>query len=555
MRWPVAETPFSLVCARPFSAAARQENLDRLSAEVFDLLVIGGGITGVWVARDAALRGFRTALVEKEDFGTGTSSRSSRMIHGGLRYLENYQLGLVFQCCNERRILRRIAPRLVRPLPFLYPLYRGQKPAPWKLRMGLTLYDALGLFQNVQPHRWLDPAEVARREPLLGGRGLLGAARFYDARVDDARLTMLVARAAHAEGAVVANYAEVVGLLRADGRVRGAVVRDRIGGKELEVQARVVVNATGVWVDTIRQQDAHFKGRTVRPTKGIHLILPRQRLFTQHAVAFDSPRDGRHIFLFPWGQHALVGTTDTDYDGDLDRPAAAREDVEYLLEALAYVFPGAQVGPGDIVSTYAGLRPLIYAEGGTYALSREHQVLESPSGLITVAGGKLTTGRLMAEQIVDRVERRLGEEFGVHAAQSCRTREPLPGAGPVYAAAAAEDEEAHAYLTSTYGADAAWVLAYAEENPVLGKRIVPELPYLMAEPLYAVQHEMALTLNDVLIRRTHVIYEVRGGGLDRARAVAEVMAPRLGWDEAEIGRQVEAYADQVALTQAWREEG
>lgn len=546
------ESSSPLICPRPFSASARQENLHLLASDLFDVLVIGGGITGAAVARDAAMRGFRTALVEKGDFGSGTSSRSSRMIHGGLRYLENYEFGLVFQCCTERRVMRKIAPRLVRPLPFLYPLYRGQKPAPWKLRAGLTMYDALSLFRNVQRHRWLEPEETARREPLLGGRGLLGAARFYDAQVDDARLTMLFARAAHVEGAVVANYAEAVALLQADGKVQGAVVRDRIRGTEIEIRARVVVNATGVWVDIVRQLDVHFKGATVRPTKGIHLVIPRQRLPTTHAIAFDSPRDGRHVFLIPWGKHALIGTTDTDYEGDLDTPWAAWEDVEYLLEALTHIFPGAQIGPQDIISTFAGLRPLLYAEGGTYALSREHQILQSPSGLFTVAGGKLTTARLMAEQIVGQVERSLAQNFGIHASRPCRTREPLPGAERAWVAATMEDEEAHTHLIDAYGADAAWVLAYAEENKALGRRIVPELPYLMAEALYAVQHEMALTLNDILIRRTHMIYEAPEGGLDRSRAVAEVMAPRLDWDAAEVERQVADYAAQVALTQAWR---
>ncbi len=372
------------VCGRPFSASTREENLDRLTSETFDVLVVGGGITGVSVARDAAMRGLRTALVEKGDWAQGTSSRSSRMIHGGLRYLENYQFGLVFQCCSERRVMRKVAPRLVRPLPFLYPLYRGQRPAPWKLRAGLTLYDTLSLFRNVQRHRWLGPEEVARREPILGGRGLLGAARFYDAQVDDARLTMEVARAAHRAGAVVANYAEVVGLLCAGGRVHGAAVRDRVHGREVEVRARVVVNATGVWADEVRRHDLHYRGHTVRPTKGVHLLIPYDRLPTQHAVTFDSPRDGRHVFLFPWSKrHSIVGTTDTDYEGDLDRPAATWEDVEYLLEALAFVFPGAQVGPDDVISTYAGLRPLLYAEGRPYALSREHQILESPSGPVS----------------------------------------------------------------------------------------------------------------------------------------------------------------------------
>lgn len=550
----MAESSFCLTCPRPFSASARRENLEALETESFDILVIGGGITGVAVARDAAQRGLRTALVEKGDFGVGTSSRSARMIHGGLRYLENYQFHLVFQCCNERRRLRKIAPRLVRPLPFLYPLYRGQKPPPWQLRLGLTLYDAMGLFQSVQPHKWLSPEEAQSREPILTRPGLLGAARFYDAYVDDARLTMLTARAAHAEGAVVANYVEAVGLMKADGRVQGGIVRDRLTGREVEVRAKVVVNAAGVWADTVRQEDDYYKGTVLRPTKGIHLVTPRESLPSRHAIAFDSPEDGRHVFLVPWGRHAIVGTTDTDYGGDLDHPAANRQDVDYMLEAVAHNFPEAHLGTGDIISTFAGLRPLLYAEGGTYALSREHQILQSPSGLISIVGGKLTTHRLMAEQVVDLVERRLKEQFGVRVA-SCRTKDPLPGAGLMAGAATwVEDDEVQQHLINTYGGDATWVLAYAEENPALGRRIVPDLPYLMAEVLHAIQHEMALTLSDVLIRRTHVIYEARGGGLEQARAVAELMAPRLGWDAAEVERQVADYAAEAALTQAWREE-
>ncbi|GAB4399989.1 MAG: glycerol-3-phosphate dehydrogenase/oxidase [Anaerolineales bacterium] len=549
----MAELSFSLTCPRPFSPATRRENLDALASETFDILVIGGGITGVAVARDAALRGYRTALVEKRDFGFGTSSRSSRMIHGGLRYLENYEFGLVLECCNERRRLRKIAPRLVRPLPFLYPVYSDQKTGPIKLRLGLTLYDALGLFQNVQRHRWLDAEEARARESILARPGLLGAARFYDARTDDARLTMLVAKAAHAAGAIVANYAEVVGLRQAGGKVQGAWVRDRITGRDIEVRARVVVNATGVWVDSIRQQDAHYKGITIRPTKGIHLVFWRERLPSHHAIAFDSPRDGRHAFLIPWGQHTIAGTTDTDYTGDLDHPAADREDVAYMLEALDHNFPDAHVSEADIVSTFAGLRPLIYAEGGTYSISREHQIYRSPSGLITVAGGKLTTHRLMAEQIVDLAARVLAREHGVEAARPCSTRQALPGAEVVGDGAAwMEDPDVRAHLLDTYGADAAWIAAYVEENPALGERIVPELPYLMAEVLYAVQHEMALSLSDVLIRRTHVIYEVPDGGADRARAVAELLAPRLGWAAADMERELGEYSRQVALTQAWR---
>lgn len=549
----MTDLPFSFTCPRPFSAATRRENLDALESDTFDILVVGGGITGVAVARDAALRGYRTALVEKRDFGFGTSSRSSRMIHGGLRYLENYEFGLVLECCNERRRLRKMAPRLVRPLPFLYPVYGDQKTGPIKLRMGLTLYDVLGLFQNVQRHRWLDADEARAREPILGRAGLLGAARFYDARTDDARLTMTVAKAAHAAGATVANYAEVVGLLLTSGKVQGAWVRDCITGREMAVRARVVVNATGVWVDSIRRQDAYYKGITIRPTKGIHLVFWRERLPSHHAIAFDSPRDGRHAFLVPWGRHTIAGTTDTDYAGDLDNPAADREDVVYLLEALNHNFPDAHITEADIVSTFAGLRPLIYAEGGTYSISREHQIYRSPSGLITVAGGKLTTHRLMAEQIVDMAAQVLAREHGVEAAHPCSTRKALPGAEVVGDGAAwMDDPDVRAHLLDTYGADAAWIAAYVEENPALGERIVPQVPYLMAEVLYAVQHEMAVSLADVLVRRTHVIYEVPDGGKGRAEAVARLLAPRLGWTAEDVARELGAYECLVALTQAWR---
>ncbi len=538
---------------RPFSAAVRNENVERLAQEEFDLLIIGGGITGVAVARDASLRGFRTALVERQDFASGTSSRSTRLIHGGIRYLEYGGFKLVFDACSERRVMRSIAPRLVRPLPFIYPIYRAQKPSALKIRAAMVLYDALSLFRNVQNHSWLSPEEVRQREPLVAGRSLLSAGRYYDAQVNDARLTLTTAKAAHLHGTVTANYARVVGLMHAGGQVVGACVRDEVAGREVEVRARVVVNATGVWTDDVLDLDGDHREPMVRPTKGIHLLIPQARLRSQHAVIFGVPRDGRHVFLIPWGDFTLIGTTDTDYQGDMDTPGATTEDVEYLLEAIQQTFPGAQMDEDDVVSTFAGLRPLVSAPGNPSSVSREHVIVEAESGLFTVAGGKLTTHRLMGEQMTSRVAQRLAGEFGIHARSQCRTREPLEGAQIEPVPVSGVDEVAGEYLVDTYGRDAAWVLAYAEENPALGERIVPENRYLLAEVLYAVQHEMALTVCDVLMRRTHVIYETRDGGIGRARAVAELMAPRLGWDELEIERQVADYTAQVALTQQWRQ--
>ncbi len=548
---------------RPFSAASRQENLDSLANEEFDLLVIGGGITGVAIARDAAMRGIRTALVEKEDFASGTSGRSSRLIHGGIRYLEYYQFKLVYESCSERGVLRRIAPRLVRPLPFLYPLYRGQRPPPWKLRLGLTLYDALGLFRNIQRHTWLDSSEVREREPVLSRRGLLGAARFYDARTDDARLTLATARSAHLHGAIIANHVRAVDLMTARGRVAGARLVDEREGGEIEVRARVVVNATGVWGEQVLAMDEGSRGLTLRPTKGVHVVIQRQRLSTRHAVVFDSPRDGRHVFLIPWGDFALIGTTDTDFQGDLDSPAATWEDVEYLLEAVDHVFHEPEIDHDDIISTFAGLRPLIVGSGnsglcgtgavGSYAVSRAHEIAESSSGLITITGGKLTTHRLMAEQAVDRVQERLKDEGASSTHQECRTHEKLEYAETRRTVPGKVDRVVGRHLVNTYGSHAARILGYVEENPTLGERIVPELPYLMAEVVYSIHHEMAVALSDVMMRRTHVIYETPDGGLGRARTVAELMGARLGWDESEIEEQVSDYASEVGHTQSWRE--
>ena len=549
--------------AAPFSAASRQQNLDHLADGEFDLLVIGGGITGVAIARDAAMRGLRTGLVEKEDFASGTSGRSSRLIHGGIRYLEYYQFRLVFESCCERRILRQIAPRLVRPLPFLYPLYRGQKPAPWKLRLGLTLYDVLGLFRSVQRHAWLDRSQVREREPIVSQRDLLGAARFYDAWTDDARLTLTIARSAHLQGAVITNHVRAVDLMTAKGRVVGATVVDQLGGRQIEVQARVVVSATGVWGDRVLAMDRASEPTMLRPTKGAHLVIPRNRLYSRHAVVFDSPSDGRHVFLIPWGDLALVGTTDTPFRGDLDAPAATVEDVEYLLEAVYHAFPDAQIAPDDIISTFAGLRPLVADGGGaprsgtgagtSYAFSREHQIEESATGLLTISGGKLTTHRLMAEQTVDQVQQHLSTDLESRTRPECRTREPLEDAQVRPTLSGEADGEVEHHLLATYGNQAARILAYAEENPALGERIVPDLPYVMAEVVYSINHEMALTVSDVLIRRTHVIYETSDGGLSRARAVADLMASRLGWDESAIERQLSHYTSEVKATQRWRE--
>jgi len=544
-----------------FSHLTRQQNLTRLATEPLDLLVIGGGVTGTGIAWDAALRGLHVGLVEKADFASGTSGRSARLIHGGLRYLAQWQIGMVYESSRERRTLLRIAPHLVRPLPFLYPLYRGGKDRRIKIRAGMWMYDALALFRNIHIHRMLDREETLETEPCVAAERLLGAAEYYDAHVDDARLTLATAQAAHRAGALLANYVKVTGFLRDEvGQISGAVARDELTSETLHIAARVVVNATGVWADEVMGMDEP-QARRLRPTKGIHIVVDRQRFGNHHAIVFTSPRDGRMLFLVPWGHLAYLGTTETDYDGDLDRPYATAEDVEYLLEAANLAFPHAHLTADDIISTWAGVRPLIGGEeGNAYELSREHEIFESESGLLSIAGGKLTTYRHMAEEIVDRVVARLAARFGIGGFRECITDEtPLDPAplgelqrlvegGGSGAASAGLPPEMIDHLIGRYGSRYRTILQRIAEEPSLGEPLVFGLPYLWAEVDQALEEEMTMTLLDMLVRRIPLIYAASDQGLGVAGAVAKRMAAALGWDETEITRQLAAYRDEVTLT-------
>ncbi|HEX5831048.1 MAG TPA: glycerol-3-phosphate dehydrogenase/oxidase, partial [Gemmatimonadaceae bacterium] len=329
---------------------ARRRALERLASERYDLLVVGGGITGAGIARDAALRGLRTALVERADFGGGTSSRSSRLVHGGVRYLEHGQIGLVFEASRERARLLRLAPHVVRPLAFTWPVYRGARVPRWKLGVGLWLYDALARFRNVGRHERLTAADVLRAEPRLRPDGLVGGARYWDAATDDARLTLLTALGALEAGATVVNHAEVAELLRRDGRTRGAVVRDRITGEERPVSATIVVNATGPWTDALLRLDGASVSSLVRGTKGVHVLVPRERVGNVAAVTLVSAVDGRVMFVLPAGPFALIGTTDTPTVMPPDQVRATAADVEYLLASANATFPDARLTGEDVIS-------------------------------------------------------------------------------------------------------------------------------------------------------------------------------------------------------------
>ncbi len=482
----------------------REASLARLRRERFDLLVIGGGITGCGIALDAASRGLRTALVERSDFSSGTSSRSSKLIHGGLRYLRHLQFKVTLEASREKARLKRLAPHLVEDVPFLLPLWSRASRA--VVSPGLWIYDAAAGFPPGLVHRHLDAREALQRLPGLRPEGLRGGYLYYDARADDCRLVLHVARKAAELGAALANYTEVTGLLRSAGRVAGARARG------FEIAADRVVNATGVWCDEVLALDEPGGRRVVRPSKGVHLVVPLRRLGLTSAAMLPSPADRRIVFLIPVGDRAIVGTTDTDYAGPLDRPRAEREDVDYLLGVVNACLPAARLTRADVLSTWAGLRPLLLdASEAPSSAPREHRILESASGLLTVTGGKLTTYRLMARQVVDRLTRR-----------KCRTHEiplfPTDSPDP---------------LARLYGSEHARI---GDRRP-----LVEGLPHVWGEIDHAVDLEMARTLTDALARRTRVALYAEDRGLSVAEPVARRMAARLGWDRREVARQVAAY--------------
>jgi glycerol-3-phosphate dehydrogenase len=531
--------------------AARRAALDALTREPFDVLVVGGGITGAGVARDAAMRGLRTALVEKDDFASGTSSRSSRLVHGGVRYLEHGDLRLVFEASNERRVLQRLAPHLVRPLAFSWPVYAGARIARWKLAAGLTLYDLLATFRNVARHERLNAAGVLRREPRLLSRDLRGGARYWDALTDDARLTLATIRSAIAAGATVVNHARVTALVHEGSRVAGAQVVDELDGGEVGVRARVVVNATGPWSDETERLAGATTASAVHGSKGVHLMVPRARVGNEAALTLLAPQDGRVFFVLPAGDFAVIGTTDTFEPVSADQVRASSRDVEYLLEAANHFFPSAELTRDDVITAWAGLRPLVASDasaGDPGAVSREHAVTERVPGLVRITGGKLTTYRVMARDGVDAVQRSLG----VRVTRSPTADMPLAGgrlADPLKAIGAATtligDAAVAGRLVHAHGDRWREVWSIAEREPALRERIEPTRPYVLAELRWSVEHELAFTLADLLVRRVPIAFETRDHGRAAARHVAPFVGEWLGWDSDCRAREVERYYGEV----------
>jgi glycerol-3-phosphate dehydrogenase len=535
------------VAAGPFD---RAEALDQMGSERFDVVVVGGGITGCGVALDAAARGLRTALVEAEDFASGTSSRSSKLIHGGLRYLSQRDFGLVYEALAERQRLLANASHLVHPLPFLIPLFGTggvvERSVSHFYSVALWLYDLTGGLRMGKRHRRVHATTALQHFPDLDTERLVAGFLYWDAHADDARLTLTVARTAAEHGAVLANHAPVAKLLTGGDSVAGVALADGT-----EVEATVVVNAGGVWSEEIASLEPVGGGApagapAIRPAKGVHVSVPSSRLPCDWAAVLPVPGDKRSVFVVPWVEPGFtyVGTTDTDYSGPLDQPRCTAADVDYLLGAVN-AWTGAGLGPGDVSGAWAGLRPLVAdaRSARTADLSRRHRVSRSPGGVVTVTGGKLTTYRRMAADTVDLVE----EALGRRSQRSPTSRLPLWGAGSPDAAtgrpeASGVDPGVVAHLAGRYGIETAAVADLIAGDGSLAEPLVEGLPYLAAEAVFAARREMATTLEDVMLRRTRSWILDREASEAAAPRVARLLAGELGWSDAETTAQIDSLA-------------
>ena len=555
----------------------RDEALATLASEAFDVLVIGGGITGAGVALDAASRGLRVALVEKEDFASGTSSKSSKLIHGGLRYLQQHEFRLVYENLAERQRLLENAPHLVSPLPFLIPLFGRDgivnRSVARVYLTALWLYDLTGGIRIGRRHERVSRDQALAHMPTLRADRLVAGFLYWDARADDARLTLAVVRTAVLDhGAVAVNHTRVTTLVTGeDGRVRGARVAPE-GSEPFEIRASVVVNAAGVWSDEVRTMDEHGDPHSIRPAKGIHITVPNEAFPCDIAAVIPVKEDHRSIFVVSWGDQVYLGTTDTEYDGPLDDPSCLPEDIDYILGA-ANAVTTRPIGRSDITGLWTGLRPLLAPVAGKHApsertadLSRRHTVRTSAGGVVTVTGGKLTTYRKMAEDTVDAVAAELGRPSLTCVTKDLRlrgaghaSRVPAQRLDATAGVPAVPDDAtaAAAHLAGRYGSETPDVLALAEGRPELLTPLVEGLRYLEVEALYAVRHEMAGSVADVLDRRTRASLRDARGAAGAARRVAELIGPELGWDAARTEAEAEAYAEarRLELTRAGLDPG
>ena len=542
--------------------SARRDSLDRLQSEAFDLLVVGGGITGAGVALDAAARGLRVAIVDQNDFASGTSSKSSKLIHGGLRYLQQGDVALVYEALHERQRLLRNAPHLVRTLPFMIPVMTRDGVVSRKiaraLGSALWMYDLTGGWRVGRLHRRLRAKKALAHMPTMRADRLSSAYLYFDAEADDARLTLALVQSAIERGAVAVNYCTVTSLLKKategsphrNEQISGATVRT-YEGRTVDIRARVVVNATGVWGDAMRRMDIGGDVTTIRPAKGIHITVPWELVQNDIAVVIPVRGDKRSLFVVPHMPNGdgtyrftYVGTTDTDYQGSIDDPQCTEGDIDYCLRALNNAVAGSRViTRDDVVGTWAGLRPLVVssdgeaATGRTADLSRRHKVMVSDSGMVTITGGKLTTYRKMAEHTVDAaldVMRDDGTASDIRAKRCATKRLALHGA-------TSHDRDDH--LVSRFGTLACSIREMITLDPALGAPLIEGLPYLRAEAVYCARHELVVTLEDVLSRRLRGLLYDRHATEAAAESTARLIAPELGWDELRINAEVQKFSE------------
>ncbi len=533
-----------------FSARQRPALLERLASEPFDVLVVGGGVTGAGVARDAALRGLRVALVDKGDFSGGTSSRSSKLIHGGLRYLEQGDVGLVFEAVRERQRLMKLAPHLARPLSFVVPVFRGSKRGVFVLDIGLTIYDTLAAFTGVIRHRALRSGRLLEMEPCLRREGLRGGVEYFDAQTNDARLVLANLRGANEAGAVCVSRVELDTPDFESGRLTAVRLRDRISGKLFKTRTHSVILAAGPWTDIAKQRWYDREAAPMmRPSKGVHIVIPRERMPLEHAVVMTAA-DGRVVFALPWPDATVLGTTDTAFEGPLEDPQVYESDCRYLLETANthLVARGGALEISDVVSTWAGIRPLAIgtrddgAASGTYQTSREHVVQVDPRGLVTIAGGKLTTYRLMADEAIEAMCPLLPPNRLEGLRRSVTEHLPLPGADRL--PARGEPLEAMAellvrdhgatgryarYLVSHYGSDADRILDLCRRTPAGLEPVIPGRALLWGEVRWVVEEEMPLDLVDIAVRRLPLYYLAGDAVLDVADDLAERVCAWCGY--------------------------
>ncbi len=537
----------------------RRMPLSDLSGKHFDVIVVGGGITGAGVAQDAASRGLSVLLLEKGDFASGTSSKSTKLIHGGLRYLANFQFGVVYESVTERIVQERIAPHMVHWLPFIIPSYRQNFFNNLKWEAGLWVYDGMAGLIGKRFHRRIKQSEVNAVCPGIRAQGLTGGLLYYDCRTDDARHTLEVIRSAAQHGCVARNYTRVVRFVNDGGDVRGVEVVDALcGGETVTVRGNVVVNATGVWT----QKTQELSGRSdvsVAPAKGVHFTVKYDRLPLKAALLVPTGADGRFCFAVPWYDSVLIGTTDTPFKGDFDNLTVEDDEVQYILDAVNQQFPGVKLTPADVTGKFAGLRPLISDSkaGGTTKVSRKHSLKVSQGGLITIAGGKLTTYRPMAEETVDLVARQLRKQ-GIEAGR-CVTENLMLGGWEGEVSNMEEIKEVFRAMASRlrisaatadvlmqmYGRRAMEVVELASEYPELAQPITDSHPYILAQVVYAVAFESAVTLEDVLARRIRLSITDAAQAKASADKVSQLMARLLGWDEATRERMVTEFVASV----------